>query len=57
METPSFILVNLNPAWAIPSSSANIAPTYDEFAPNSWLFLHKLASINAILAALDAFNA
>jgi hypothetical protein len=41
----------------IPSSTTIIAPILVELAHNSWLFLHKLGSINAIIAAMDAFNA
>jgi hypothetical protein len=41
----------------MPSSTTIIAPILVELAPNSWLFLHKFASMNAIIAALDALNA
>jgi hypothetical protein len=41
----------------MPSSTTIIAPIFVELAPNSWLFNHKFASINAIIAALDALNA
>jgi hypothetical protein len=41
----------------MPSSTTILAPIFVELAPNSGLFLHKLALINTIIAALDAFNA
>jgi hypothetical protein len=40
----------------MPSSTTIIAPIFVELAHNSGLFPLKLASINAIIAALDAFN-
>jgi hypothetical protein len=52
-----FILFNLGSGYAISSSTTIIAPIFVELVHNSGLFLHKLASINAIIAALDTFNA
>jgi hypothetical protein len=42
---------------SIPSSTTIIAPIFVELAHNSWLLLHKLASINEKIAVLDAFKA
>jgi hypothetical protein len=51
----SKVIVNLSSMYAIPSSSTIIAPIFVELAFNSWLLLHNLASITAIISALDAF--